>query len=86
MSEQVLCINKRSRTDPHERIAHIGGGWKLTQRQAIAAIEEGPKAFYVAIGKSKTYLIFRKRLGNKYLTTEPDGTSEDNLLALGVCS
>ena len=87
MSKQVLCINKRNRADPHERITHIGGrGWKLTQRQAIGAIEEDPRAFYVAVAKSKAYLIVRKRQGNKYLTTERDGTCQDNLLALRECS
>jgi hypothetical protein len=41
---QIMCVNKQPRSDPHERISHIGGThedgskWKITLDWAIAGI------------------------------------------------
>jgi hypothetical protein len=44
-TSQIQCINKTSRYNAYERISYVGGTypsrWKLTQEQAIAAIESG---------------------------------------------
>ena len=45
---EVLCVHKTDRSNPHERITHVGGrnddgtAWKITQEEAIAGIESGP--------------------------------------------
>jgi Protein of unknown function (DUF3892) len=87
MSQQVTCINKRgNHYDPHERISHIGGSWgKVTQKEGIENVKSDPSAYYVSVGGSTVYLIVRQHNGNDYLTTEADGTTQDNLLALDEC-
>ena len=76
---RVECINKTNRTDPHERISHIGGRnpngarWKLTEADAIADIEQGKWSFYVERPSGHTVdVIIATRLGKKYLKTTAD--------------
>ena len=90
---QVLCINKSDRSDPHERITHIGGinsgdgiRWKLTQESAIEGIESGKWSFYVSVnGNTVNVIVSVSRYGNKYLKTESDGEHPNNLLSLPEC-
>lgn len=89
---EVKCINKSDRYDPHERIMNIGGvnpdgtRWKLTQPEAIAAIEAGKYSFYVQVqGRQVNVIVATSRFGNKYLKTEADGDQPNNLLSLPEC-
>jgi hypothetical protein len=89
---EVLCINKSNRTNPHERITHIGGrngdgkAWKLKQQEAIDAIEDGKWTFYVSRGGlTVNVIVSTSKYGNKYLKTENDGEQPDNLLSLPEC-
>jgi hypothetical protein len=87
---QIQCINKTNRFSAHERISHVGGSspnrWKLTQEQAIAAIEAGQWNFYVSAGGiSVRVVVARSAAGHKYLKTENDGEQPNNLLSLPEC-
>ena len=89
---KVSCINKRgSHHDPHERISHIGGTgsdgtrWKLSEDDAIKAIEDKKYEFYVTVNGKTVEVIVAKHNGRKYLKTEADGYSPDNLLSLPEC-
>jgi hypothetical protein len=89
---EVLCINKSDRTNPHERITHIGGrngdgsAWKITQQAAIEGIENGKWSFYVSRGgRTVSVMVSTSRYGHKYLKTENDGEQPDNLLSLPEC-
>jgi Protein of unknown function (DUF3892) len=87
MSRQVTCINKSPyHSDPHARITHIGGSWgKVNQAEGIANVKSDSTAYYVSVDGATTYLIVRQHNGNDYLTTEADGSTQDNLLALPGC-
>lgn len=89
---EILCVNKTDRFNPHERISHVGGlnadrtRWWLTQEAAIAGIESGQYAFYVARGgRTVRVVVAVSRFGHKYLKTEADGEQPDNLLSLPEC-
>ncbi|MFN0193277.1 MAG: DUF3892 domain-containing protein [Aestuariivirga sp.] len=88
---QIKCINKSDRMNPWERITHVGGHgdkpWKLTQQQAIDYIEKGEWKFWVAVPQQDSVwvIVATSRFGNKYLKTEPDGDSPNNLLSLPEC-
>ena len=84
----VTCINKRgSHYDPHERIAVIGGsGWKHLGDDAIRRIEARTDDYTVTRGGRTVRVIVAVHQGRKYLKTEADGYSPDNLLALPECS
>ena len=87
MAKYVTCINKRgSHYNPHERISHIGGsGWKHTEDQALRNIEFGTESYCVSRGGRTVLVVVDTRNGRKYLKTEADGYSPDNLLALPEC-
>lgn len=92
MEVRVTCINKTDRTNPHERISHIGGinadggKWHLSETEAIAGIEQGKWSFYVDRPQGdRVSVIVATRLGRKYLKTTADGDEPNNLLALPEC-
>lgn len=89
---QITCINKIPRDDPNESITHVGGtnndgtSWKLDLATAIRYIESGEWGFYVSVkGKSVWVVVAISRAGNKYLKTEPDNSTSNNLLSLLEC-
>jgi len=95
MSHEVTCVNKSDRMNPHERIRRIGGRvgasngggpWTLSQEDAIDGIESGKWIFHVSRGgRTVKVIVAVSRYGHKYLKTEADGESPDNLLSLPEC-
>lgn len=93
LRSQVSYVNRRGGNyEPHERISHIGGInhskglWKLTEYDAINAINCGEFDFFVMVKGQPVTVIVAEQKGRKYLKTETDGYSPDNLLALPECS
>ncbi len=87
---EIQCINKSNRSNPHERITHVGGihegnRWKLTEDEAILAIENQRASFYVKQRGLRAEVIVATRSGKKYLKTVADGETPDNLLSLPEC-
>jgi hypothetical protein len=86
MANEIKCINKTNRSDPHDRIQSIGGpGWKISQQTAITYIENGTYSFYVSRGGATADVIVATHNGHKYIKTTNDGIHPDNLLALPEC-
>ena len=93
ISRQVKCINKSDRPNRHERITHIGGDWgiggtrvKITEDQAIRDIELGNYTYHVRVGLYDVKVIVATHLNRKYLKTESDNITVDNLLSLPECA
>ena len=88
---QIKCIKKSDRQSRHERIISIGGTnpdgtpWKLSEIDAIAGIEAGKYRFWTAGGGTSTWVVIAVHEGRKYLKTEADTTTKDNLLSLPEC-
>jgi hypothetical protein len=88
---QIGCINKSDRYNPHEPITHIGGnaggGWRITQEEAIVLIETRQWDFWVKPpdADSVWVIVAVSRFGNKYLKTTSDGEQPNNLLSLPEC-
>lgn len=89
---EIRCINKSDRTNIHERIVNIGGingdgtRWKISQTEAISAIESGKWSFYVGQGSNRVNVIIAiSPAGYKYLKTANDNTTSNNLLSLPEC-
>jgi hypothetical protein len=93
MSKQVKCVNKLDRPNPHERIRNIGGvenngRWKRSQTEAIADVERDPSSYFVTdtrTNQSVWVIVRLSQWGHKYLTTQPDGETQNNLLSLPEC-
>lgn len=88
---EIKCINKRDRQNRHERIQNVSGvnsdgrRWKLSEEDAIAGIESGKWSFYTRGGGEVANVIIANHQGRKYLRTDRDSTTRDNLLALPEC-
>jgi hypothetical protein len=89
---QIQCINKQDRYNPWERITHVGGvnhdgtRWKMTQPDAVAAIERRTYQFFVRQSGSEVDVVVAESAhGNKYLKTKADGEQPNNLLSLPEC-
>jgi Protein of unknown function (DUF3892) len=91
MSRQVTCITKRgSHYDAHERIQGIGGiangaRWWRAEDDAIRDVLLDSTAYYVSVGSRSVWVIVATHNGRRYLKTQADGYSPDNLLSLPEC-
>ncbi|MEA3032252.1 MAG: hypothetical protein QOH86_268 [Sphingomonadales bacterium] len=86
---QISCINKNPREDRYHAITHVGGfatsQWKLTLDDAIGKIERGEWAFYTLVNGHRRNVVVATRNGRKYLKTDADYDTPDNLLSLPEC-
>lgn len=86
---QIKCINKNPREDRYHSITHVGGytdrRWKITKEDAIAKIERREWSFYTQANGHRVNVIVASRNGRKYLKTEADRDTPDNLLSLPEC-
>lgn len=84
MSEyQIQCVDKAAHGCEH--ITHVGGnaggGWRLTVEAVIDLLAAGQR-FYTAARGMKAYVEIATSRGRRYLRTERNGTTTDNLLSL----
>ena len=81
-SVRVMCVNKSDRYNAHERIINIGGvnpdqtRWKMSQQDAIKAIETGKYSFYVVandrlIERDKSTVLTVATLGSRLIAYAP---------------
>jgi hypothetical protein len=86
---RITCVRKSDGRNPHERIRKIGGpaggGWTLTQEDAIAGIEAGKWRFFVSVDGVEVWVTVGRYLGREYLKTLDDSLHPDTLLGLPEC-
>ena len=89
LAVEINFVQKQNRNDPHSHIEFVGGYnrdgtmWRLPLTNAVAAVQAGKYAFYVAQGGSRVQVIVStSRDGNLFLKTVADGKAANNLLSL----
>jgi hypothetical protein len=84
LATEITCIIPDS-DDPDERIDSVGGpGWTKDEDTVIAEIEEG-REYFVEVDSARVTVLVEERQGRRYLRTNPDETTENNLLRLPTC-
>lgn len=87
----VGCIKKADRFSPYERIDSIGGGtilapWTMTLDDAISSISLGLLELHTHVGGHRQKVVVATAAsGRRYLRTEADADTPDNLLSLPEC-
>ena len=69
-------------------ITALCGGWtpnRVSKQAAIGHIEGGATRYYTAIGQMTTYVKVVNGATGKYLRTDSDNTTRNNLLDLPDC-
>jgi hypothetical protein len=85
MATQITCIVPDS-SDPDRRIDAVGGaGWQKSEDDVIEEIDGGRESYFVEVGGEKVDVVVAERGDTKYLRTDPDKTTANNLLSLPPC-
>ncbi len=85
MATQITCII-RDGSDPDRRIDSVGGsGWTKSEDAVIEEIENGTESYFVDVNGNEVEVEVADREGTKYLRTDADETTENNLLSLPDC-
>jgi hypothetical protein len=87
---RIDSIVKSDRKDPRQRLTYVSGlnpgtdeRWKISTERAIEFIENGRYKFHTLADDHRANVIVRtSRTGNKYIKTEGDSDSPNNLLSL----
>jgi hypothetical protein len=88
----IRCINQSDRLNHDRRIRSISGvnadgaHWRISEAEAIAAIESGRWSFHVHAGSRDIAVVIAiSKYGIKYLKGAGDGLHPASLLALPEC-
>lgn len=85
MATEITCIVPDS-SDPDERIDSVGGsGWTKSEDVVIEEIENEGREYFVDVDGQQVDVTVQERNGTKYLRTDPDKTTKNNLLSLPEC-
>jgi hypothetical protein len=88
----IHCITRSDRMNHDRRIRGVGGvnpdgaHWRISEVEAIAAIETGRWSFYIrAGGRDFAIVVAVSKYGLKYLKGVGDALHPESLLALPEC-
>jgi len=89
----IRCVTRSDLLNHDRRLRAIGGTnpegarWRISEAEAIAAIETGRWSFYVnADGRDLPIVVAISKYGSKYLKGASDALHPDSLLRLPECS
>lgn len=92
MPSQITCITKPDRENTHEAIQYVGGirgsgsQFYISRRECADDIDSGRDSYFVHVGLYKTNVTTYQRNGEKFIRTNADATTTDNLLSLKSCT
>lgn len=88
----IHCVVRSDRLNHDRRILGIGGvnldgaHWRVSEAEAIAAVEAGRWRFFVeARGRELPIVVAISKYGSKYLKGVDDDLQPETLLALPEC-
>ncbi len=85
MATEITCIVPDG-SDPDNRIDSVGGpGWTKGEDVVIKEIEDEGREYFVEVDGKRVNVVVRETGGRKYLRTNPDETTKNNLLSLPEC-
>lgn len=85
MATEITCIVPDG-SDPDNRIDKVGGpGWTKYEDTVIQEIENEGREYFVDVDGARVDVVVSQRDGRKYLRTDPDKTTKNNLLSLPEC-
>jgi hypothetical protein len=89
----IHCVVRSGLINHDRRLTFIGGvnldgaHWRVSEAEAIAAIEEDRWDFFVeTAGRRRPIIVAVSRYGQKYLKGVGDGLQPESLLVLPECS
>ena len=89
---RICCVTRSDLLNHDRRLRRIGGvnpdgaHWKITEAQAVAAIDAGRWGFVVERdGRELPIVVATSRYGLKYLKGSDDALQPEALLALPEC-
>jgi hypothetical protein len=89
----IHCVIRSDRVNHDRRIRFLGGvnpdgaRWRISETDAIAAIEAERWRFFVeAAGSQQPIVVAVSKYGQKYLKGLGDGLQPESLLRLSDCS
>jgi Protein of unknown function (DUF3892) len=91
MADQITCVTKTGWYNHHESIARVGGVRKngqpfnITREECASDILDKRSSYEIVVGGVRTLVRAYIRDGNKYITTRPDQTTDNNLSSLQGC-
>jgi hypothetical protein len=81
LATEIICI-----VADEDRIRFLGAAnWTKDEGTVIAEVEEGQEFFVEKELARFRLIVARDRDDRKYLRTDPNETSENNLLRLPIC-
>ena len=85
MATEITCII-RDGSDPDRRIDSVGGSdWTKPENVVIEEIDNRTESYFVDVNGNHVEVEVAEREGVKYLRTDADQTTENNLLSLPDC-
>ena len=84
MATEITCIVPDS-SDPDSRIDSVGGTWGTKGEDIVIAEIEAGAEYFVEVDGALVDVIVAERGDERYLRTDPDETTANNLLSLPTC-
>ena len=84
MATEITCIVSDT-SDSDHRIDSVGGPWGTKSELVVIAEIEAGAEYFVEVDGDLVDVHIDERDGRQYLRTDPDKTTENNLLSLPEC-